>query len=66
MILLSLSPATAGYLILTRPSCTTWIECNDPVVPYASALFILGTLATLSYGIFSGPNKATRRQREHR
>ncbi len=66
MILLSLYLAIAGYLILTRPICTTWVECDDPVVPYASALFILGTLATLSYGIFSGPCKATRRQRGHR
>ncbi len=64
MLLLSLCFMIAGYLILAEPNCTTSVECDDPVVPYASVLFILGTLTALSSGIFNSRHKAEKRQRE--
>ncbi len=61
-----LSLMIAGYLILIAPGCTGWLECDNPVVSYAAGMFILGAPTILSYGIFSNPNKATKRQRDHR
>lgn len=58
----------AGYLILTSPGCTAWFECDNPIVPYAAGMFILGAPTILSYGIFSNPKKGhnTKRNRDHR
>ncbi len=52
MILAGLGLMVVSYVFLATPSCNTSVACSDPVVPFASALFVLGILIAFSSGIF--------------
>jgi hypothetical protein len=52
IILVGLGLMVVSYVFLATPSCNGSLKCSDPIVPFASALFVLGILIAFSSGIF--------------
>jgi len=52
MIVVGVGLMVVSYTALATPTCNTSIECSNPIVKFAAAIFVLGIVVAFSSAVF--------------